>query len=723
MNLPLPRRQFLQQSSTLAVGLVLGFFLPGGSRMARAQNAATPTFEPNAFLKITPDNQISVMINRLELGQGVHTSLTMILADELDADWGQMQAELAPAGNAYKDPIFGMQMTGGSGSIKHSFTQYREVGARARMMLISAAAKQWNVTEEQCKTRDGKVLGPTGQIATYGELSVLAMSLPVPSKVNLKPAQDFKFIGKPMPRLDTVKKSTGQESYGIDFKRPGMKTVLVARPPVFGGKIARSDFVRARAVPGVIEVFEINTDRGGRGVAVVAQSFWQAKRGRDALTIQWDSRGLEKVSSHEQLKQYKELAKKTGLIARKDDMSALNKSSQKMIAEYSFPYLAHAPMEPLNCTVELKDTECHVWTGSQMQTIDQAAIARTTGLKTEQVSLNTLMSGGGFGRRASITSDYILEAVEVAKTFKQKGHTEALKVIWTREDDIKGGYYRPSMVHRAEIGLNAKGDILAWKHTVVGQSIAAGSPFEAFLVKDGIDSTLIEGLREPYDIAFEISAHPVKANVPVLWWRSVGSTHTAYVMETLIDEVASLAKIDPVTYRKKLLGDRHPRHVAALDIAVKKSGYGQKKLPYGHAFGVALHESFQSVVAYVVEASVENGKPRLHQVTAGVHCNRAINPLTIEAQVEGAIVMALSTTMPGSAITLKEGVVEQSNFDRYTVARMKDMPKVEVHIVESQDPPTGMGEPGLPPLAPALANAIAKLSGKRIRQLPFPTLV
>jgi isoquinoline 1-oxidoreductase beta subunit len=333
--------------------------------------------------------------------------------------------------------------------------------------------------------------------------------------------------------------------------------------------------------------------------------------------------------------------------------------------------------------------------------------------------LNTLMAGGGFGRRAVPTSDYIVEAVNVAKAYQASGKSGPVKIIWSREDDIRGGYYRPAHLHRAEIGFDDKGNIVAWNHAIVGQSIAAGTPFESFMVKDGVDSTMIEGMGEPYDVPMQLSAHTVKANVPVLWWRSVGSTHTGFVMETLIDEAAVMANMDPVAYRKKLIGDKHPRHAAALDLAVAKSGYGKRNLPDGHAWGVAMHESFQSVVAYVVEASVADGVPKLHRVTAGVHCNRAVNPLTVEAQVQGAVLMAVGTTLPGAAITLKDGVVEQQNFSDYTVARMPNMPKVEVHIVPSDDAPTGMGEPGFPPLAPAYANAIAKLTGKRLRSLPF----
>ena len=545
------------------------------------------------------------------------------------------------------------------------------------------------------------------------------MLLPVPEKVTLKESKQFHIVGKPTPRLDARAKSSGKQEFGIDHYLPGMKVAVVARPPIFGAKVGKFDAAKAKAIKGVVDVLEVATDRGGSGVAVIADGYWPAKQGRDALVIEWNSAGLEKVDSELQLAAYKVLAGQPGTVAKDADISKLATAPQKIIAEYEFPYLAHAPMEPLNCAVDLKDDSCTVWSGTQMQTIDHGAIVRATGLKPEQVTLNTMMAGGGFGRRAVPTSDFVVEAVNVAKAWRASGRKGAVKVIWSREDDLAGGYYRPSHVHRAEIGLDDKGNVLAWNHTIVGQSIISGTPFEPMMVKNGVDSTMVEGMGEPYQVPMKLSVHNAHANVPVLWWRSVGSTHTAFVMETLIDELAHTAGVDPVAYRKQLIGKDHPRHIAALDMAVEKSGYGKKALPAGHAWGVAVHESFDSVVAYVVQASVDKGVPKLHRVTAAIHCNLAVNPMTIEAQVQGALLMGLGTTLPGSAITLKQGVVQQHNFNEYPVARMPDMPMVDVHIIASEDPPTGMGEPGLPPLAPAYANAIAKLTGKRLRKLPF----
>jgi isoquinoline 1-oxidoreductase beta subunit len=715
------RRGFLKAGAVASGGLVLGFMLPGGGgRLARAAEGKPTVYAPNAFLRVAPDNTVTVIVNRLEFGQGVQTSLPMVIADELDADWAQMRAELAPAGDAYKDPAFGMQITGGSGTIAHSFTQYREIGARARTMLVAAAAEQWKVNPSQCRTAKGFVHGPAGQKASYGALADAATKQPVPEAVTLKDAKQFRYIGKPMKRLDARAKSSGRQQFGLDFKPDGGKlaVAVVAHPPVFGAKPAKFDASKAKAIRGVIEVLEIPADRGGRGIAVIAEGYWPAKQGRDALDIEWNLDGVAKLDSAAQLAEFAELSKTPGAVAR-TAATKPGSAAKTISAVYEFPYLAHAPMEPINCTVDLKDDSCTLWVGSQFQTGDQAAAARTAGLKPEQVTLHTMTAGGGFGRRAVPTSDFVVEAVNIAKAYKAAGHAGPVKMIWSREDDIKGGYYRPSHVHRADIQLDAQGTILAWDHVIVGQSIAAGTPFEGFMIQKGVDSTMVEGMGEPYEVPMNLSAHIAKANVPVLWWRSVGSTHTAFVMETLIDEAASIAKEDPVAYRKKLIGPKHARHHAALDLAVAKSGYGKKTLPKGHAWGVAVHESFGTVVAYVVEASIKDGTPRLHKAVAGVHCNLAVNPLSIAAQVEGAALMALGTTLPGAAITLKDGVVEQQNFGDYTVARMPDMPQVEVHIVPSQDPPTGLGEPGLPPLAPAFANALFRLTGKRLRKLPF----
>jgi len=717
----LPRRRFLKLAGS--VGLALGAFphLAMGQATGNGQAGSVlkPTQQPLTFVHIAPNGEVTVVVNRLEFGQGVQTGLSMILAEELDADWNLVRSRHGSNDPAYVDPFFGIHITGGSSSVKNSFAQYRELGARARAMLLGAAAVRWNVDVAALRTEAGSVLGPGGRKLGYGELAEAAMALPVPEKVMLKDAKDFRIIGRPTARLDARAKSSGRQQFGIDVHLPGQLTAVVARPPVFGARLAALDDSAARAVKGVKAVLRVPLDRGAEGVAVIADGYWPAKLGRDALKLQWDTAAVEKVDSAQQLAQYRELAARPGPRHFDADMAPLAAAPRQLEAEFVFPYLAHAAMEPLNCTVALADGRAEIWTGSQCPGLDGAAVARVLGIKPEQVAVHVEMAGGGFGRRFSSGSDFVVEACEIAKAARAAGLKAPVRTLWSREDDMRGGYYRPMHLHRARIGFDERGKVLAWDHVIVGQSITTGSVFEQYQVKNGIDATATEGMREPYALPMRLTVHHPKLNVPVLWWRSVGSTHTAFVMETLIDEIARSTRQDPVAYRMQLFGDKHVRHRAALQLAVDKSGYGKQPLPAGRAWGVAVHESFQSVVAYVVEASIRDGQPVLHRVTAGVHCNLAVNPRSVEAQIQGAAVMGLSMCLPGSAITLKDGVVEQSNFGDFTVARITDIPALAVHIVPSAEPPTGMGEPGLPPLAPAFANAIALLTGKPLRQLPF----
>ncbi len=715
----LSRRSFLKMAT--ASGFALGCYplLATAQDAAKAPSGLKATEQPGAFVQIAKDGTVTVTINRLEFGQGVQTALPLILAEELDADWSKVKFANGSNHPAYVDPAFGMHLTGGSNTIAHSYTQYRELGARTRAMLVQAAATQWGADASALRTEKGFVVGPGGKKLGYGELAEAAMALPVPEKVTLKDPKNFRLIGKPIGRLDAQAKSTGTQDFGIDMHLPGMLTAVVARPPVFGAKLKSVDDAAAKAIKGVKAVVRVPTDRGGEGVAVIATGYWPAKQARDVLKLEWDLASVEKVDSVKQLASYKELAKQQGALKYNDDVSKIATAPHKLNAEFVFPYLAHTPMEPLNCTVAIKGDKAELWMGTQMPGLDGFAASATLGLKPENIAVHTQMAGGGFGRRAIATSDYVVEACQVAKAAKTAGLDAPVRTLWSREDDVKGGYYRPMHVHRADIGFDAQGNILGWDHVIVGQSIVGGTPFEGMMVKNGDDATAVEGMKEPYEMPMRLSVHHPKINVPVLWWRSVGSTHTAFVMETLLDEIAQTTKQDPVAYRLKLMGDKHPRHKAALELAVEKSGYGKKKLPAGRAYGVAVHESFSSIVAYVVEASIKNGQPKLHKVTAGVHCNLAVNPKTVEAQVQGAALMGLSMCLPGAAITLKDGVVEQSNFGDFVVPRITDMPQVAVHIVPSADAPTGMGEPGLPALAPAFANAVARLSGKRLRELPF----
>ncbi|BBB63593.1 oxidoreductase [Undibacterium sp. KW1] len=715
----LSRRSFLKMAT--ASGFALGCYpmLATAQDTAKTPAGLKPTEQPGAFVQIAKDGTVTVTFNRLEFGQGVQTSLPLILAEELDADWSKVKSANGNNHPAYVDPAFGMHLTGGSNSIAHSYTQYRELGARTRAMLAQAAANQWQVDPASLRTENGNVIGPGGKKLGYGELADAAMKLPVPEKVTLKDPKNFRLIGKPTGRLDAKAKSTGTQDFGIDTHLPGMLTAVVARPPVFGAKVKTIDDTAAKAIKGVKAVLRVPTDRGGEGVAIIATGYWPAKQARDVLKLEWDTDGVEKVDSTKMLATYKEMAKKPGALKFNDDVSKIAAAPHKLNAEFVFPYLAHTPMEPLNCTVAIKGDKAELWMGTQMPGLDGFAAAKTLGLKPENIAVHTQYAGGGFGRRAIATSDYVVEACNVAKAAQTAGLDAPVRILWSREDDVKGGYYRPMHLHKAEIGFDAQGNILGWDHVIVGQSIVGGTPFESMMVKDGVDITAVEGMKEPYEMLMRLSVHHPKINVPVLWWRSVGSTHTAFVMETLLDEIAQTTKQDPVAYRLKLMGDKHPRHKAALQLAVEKSGYGKKKLPAGRAYGVAVHESFSSVVAYVVEASMKNGQPKLHKVTAGVHCNLAVNPKSVEAQVQGAALMGLSMCLPGAAITLKDGVVEQSNFSDFVVPRITDMPQLAVHIVPSADAPTGMGEPGLPALAPAFANAIARVSGKRWRELPY----
>ena len=719
------RRGFLRATATAAGGLLVALYLDAP---ATAQEGGPPrpqqkAYPPDAFVNIMPDGRVVIRVNRLEFGQGVHTSLPMILADELDADWSHVSAELAPAGEVYKDPVFGIQMVGGSGSIAHSFQQYRELGAKTRAMLVSTAAERWKVAPDKCRTEASVVYGPGGQTLKYSELAAEAARRPVPASVPLKNPSEFKLVGKPTRRLDSRAKCDGSLKFGLDLDLPGMKVAVVAHPPVFGARVKSLDASAARAVEGVREVFEIPLTRGGTGVAVVADKFWTAKQARDRLKIEWDFEGVERADTSRMREQYHQLARTAGLpsVARGDAKAIEGiASSNLIVAEYEFPYLPHAPMEPLNTTVRVDGDRAEVWAGSQFQTFDQMAVADVLGLKPAQVTFHTEMAGGGFGRRAVTDSHVQREAAAIAKRLKGT----PVKLVWSREDDIRGGYYRPMHVHRVEVGVGADGMPSAWRHVVVGQSLLAGTPF-AMMMKDGVDSSSVEGVSDThYDIPnFNVSVHHPKVNVPVLWWRSVGHTHTAFVMETLIDELAARAKADPVAYRRKLLKPEAAKLRAALDLMDEKSAAWRKSIPKGHAAGFSCHESFGTGVACAVQVSVENKRPKIHRVTVAVACGLGVNPLSIESQFQAGTAFGLSQLMAKGEITLKDGLVEQRNFDGYVPPYMPDAPvNVDVHVVPSAEPPTGCGEPPVPVISPAVVNALARLTGKRYRSLPLVSL-
>jgi isoquinoline 1-oxidoreductase beta subunit len=717
------RREFLKTGTTLGVGLTLAFYLPvGAAARMKADQSTDKPFAPNAFIRIAPDDTVTVIVKHLEMGQGVNTGLPTLVAEELDVPWEKIKVESAPAdAKLYNNLLWGpMQGTGGSTAMANSFEQLRRAGATARAMLIAAAADNWKVDANTLTTRDGMVLHrPSGRKASYGQLAQKAATLPQPAEVALKSPQDFKYIGKQFKRTDSKAKSNGSAQFASDMRLPGQLTALLARPPVFGARLRRVQTERAKAVPGVRAVVEVP-----QGVAVIATDFWSAKKGRDALQMEWDESGGARVSTSEQREQYLTLLKQPGQVARNegDAAQALAQAAKKLEATFEFPYLAHAPMEPLSCVVQLKDGGCEIWAGSQSQTSDQATAAKILGIKPEQVKIHTLLAGGSFGRRANPTSDYIAEAVSVAKATSNLN--APIHLMWTREDDIRGGYYRPMFVHAISAGLNAQGNPVAWNQRLVGQSIAAGTAFEGGLVKDGIDMTSVEGASNlAYAIPnLHVELHSPKLGVPVLWWRSVGHTHTAFSTEIFIDELATAAGKDPYAFRRALI--QHPRLKSVLELAAVKAGWGTPLAPKSgvrRGRGIAVHESFNSFVAEVAEVSVRpDGSFSVDRVICAVDCGIAVNPDQVRAQMEGGIGFGLSAALH-SAITLKEGRVEQSNFHDYPLLRISEMPRVEVHIVQSGEAPTGVGEPGVPPLAPAVANALFAATGKRLRKLPFET--
>lgn len=705
------RRNFLKSSAALVGGLVIGFYLPvKGGRAYAADGGASQVFPPNAFIRIAPDDTITIVVNKSEMGQGVYTSLPMLIAEELEADWSKIRVEPAPVAAVYNHTGFGMQITGGSTSIASSWEQLRRVGATARVMLVEAAAKQWGVPASECRAELGVVKHSSGKSLRYGEVAEAAAKLPMPQNVALKQPKDFKVIGQSIKRIDTPEKVYGSAQFGLDVYQPDMLTVLIARSPVFGGKVKSFDATEAKKVKGVEGVYLVPT-----GVAVAATGFWPAKTARDLLKIEWEEGPGAALSTPKMRAEYLEMAKKPGAVARKDGdpAAALGKGAKSVTAEYEVPYLAHASMEPLNVAVDLRPDQCTIWTGTQSQTMDHAAAVQITGLKPEQVKVHTTFLGGGFGRRANPRSDFVIDAVQAAKVIGKP-----IKVVWTREDDTQGGYYRPMWADRISAAIGKDGKPVAWQHTIVGQSIVADTPFEAFLTKNGIDQTSIEGAATmPYAIPnLQVDIHSPKNPVPVQWWRSVGHSHTAFVVETMIDELANLAGKDPVQYRLDLL-QKAPRHAGVLKLAAEKAGWG-KKLPAGHAYGVAVHESFDSFVAEVAEVSLEEGKVRVHKVVCAVDCGLVVNPDGVRQQVESAVVYGLSAALQG-AITLENGRVQQTNFHDYPPLRLSRMPEIEVHIVPSDAPPTGIGEPGTPPIAPAVANAVFALTGKRLRRMPF----
>jgi len=712
MSRGIPRREFLRVSIGASGGLLIGFCLPGAVEASAAQNGSATSFMPNAFVRIGADERVTVIVNHSEMGQGVYTSLPMLLAEELDADWSKVGFESAPVDPKYNHPVYGMQMTGGSSSVWSAFDQFRQAGAAARAMLIAAAAQQWNMDAANCRTDSGAVLDPSNRKLTYGQLAAAAAKLTPPAQVALKDPKTFKLIGKPAKRLDTSEKVNGKAVFGIDVKIPQMMTAIVARAPVFGAKMRTFDDSRARAMAGVRRIVAVPS-----GVAVIADSFWQAKMARDALRIDWDEGPMSSFNTNQMMQQFREQAKSAGKSVRRDGNAdaELAKAVKKVEAVYEVPYLSHAMMEPLNCAVDLRPGSCEIWTGTQFQTMDRASAAKIAGLPEEKVQIHTTFLGGGFGRRANPQSDFVVEAVHVAKAAGAP-----VKVVWTREDDMQGGWYRPAFLHAIAGAIDANGKPVAWRSRVVGQSIMVGTPFEALmdLKTKGYDPSSVEGVDDlPYEIPnLLVESHQMEVGVPVQWWRSVGHSHTAFATECFIDELATLAHQDPYRFRRALL-QKHPRHLGVLDLAAQKAGWA-KPLPKGRARGIAVHASFESFSAQVAEVSVTEGKIQVHRMVCAIDCGRYVNPGIIAAQTQGGAIFGASAAL-FQELTFENGRLQQTNFHSFPMLRMNECPEIETHIVESTEKSGGIGEPGVPCAAPAIANAVFAATGKRIRRLPI----
>jgi isoquinoline 1-oxidoreductase subunit beta len=717
------RRNFLKAGAALTIAVAL----PGCSKDTSSDAIATDgmttiddrlLFEPNAFVRIGADNSVTIVAKHLEMGQGVYTGLATLIAEELDADWKQVKVEAAPAdAKRYNNLDWGpYQGTGGSSAIKNSFDQMREAGAAARAMLVQAAADAWQVPVSEIAVSAGIISHTSGKQAAFGEMAEAAAKLAVPTELTLKDPKDFNLIGKIAQRKDSKNKTNGKAVFTQDIHLDDMLVAVVAHPAKFGSTVKSVDDKAALAIKGVQHVVNIPT-----GVAVVSDNYWTAKKGRDALKIEWDETNAYQASSDQIIADYKQLVKQPGTIARNDgDALGVLKNVKAVVAhEYVFPFLAHAPMEPMNCVMQFKDGICEVWNGNQLQSIDQFALSKVFDLTPEEVKINTVYAGGSFGRRGNPQSDYIVETAHIIKALNTK---QPVKLVWSREDDMHGWQYRPIYVHQLRATLDDQGMPSAWHHTIVGQSIAKGTAFEGGMVKNGVDATSVEGAQNlPYKIPnLQVDLHTTNDSVktPIQWWRSVGSTHTGYATEVFIDQLARVANKDPVAYRLALLSD-HPHHAGVLRLAAEKATAMPKVENVKQGRGVAVHESFSTPVAQIVDISIDvDNNLKVDRVVCAVDCGIAVNPDVIRAQMEGSIGYALTAALTGE-ITLKDGVVQQNNFDGYPVLRITEMPKIEVYIVPSANKPTGVGEPGVPPFAPALANAIFAATGKHITQLPI----
>ena len=703
------RRAFLETAGAAGAGLVISFYLPSGPRF---RSSAAGPFAPNAWLRIGADDSVLVIVDRSEMGQGVTTALPMLLAEELEADWSRIKIEFAPADKAYTNPMFGMQGTGGSTSVRAAYTPLRKAGAAARELLVAAAAQTWGVEQAECRAERGAVVhAPTKRRLTYGKLVAKAATLAAPPAVPLKDPKDWKILGTRVRRLDTPPKVDGSAQFGIDVKVPGMLVAVIARSPVFGGKVKSVDAVKAKAVPGVRQVVQISS-----GVAVVADGYWPAKKGRDALAVTWDDGPTASVSSATIAQLFGQRAEQPGAVARHDGDpdGTLGSAPAKVDAVYDLPFLAHATMEPMNCTAHVRADGVDIWAPTQFQTGAQGFGAKIGGVTPDKVKVHTTYLGGGFGRRFEL--DFIQEALETSKAVGAP-----VKVIWSREDDIRNAQYRPANHHRMRAGLDASGQPVAWTHRIVAPSIMARVFPDT--IKNGLDEEAVEGgVGMPYTISnVHVDYLLTDTGIPVGFWRSVNNSYNAFAVESFIDELAHVAKKDPYEYRRDLLS-KAPRHLGALNLAASKAGWGTAP-PAGRARGIAVYKAFESYVAEVAEVSVaSDGAVKVHRVVCAVDCGPVVNPSIVEAQMESAIVFGLTAALYGE-IAIEGGRVKQSNFHDYPMLRLAEMPKIEVYIVPSTDAQGGVGEPGTPPIAPAVCNAIFAATGKRIRKLPIGKLV
>lgn len=701
----LTRRDFLKVSAVAGGGLLMGFPFTG---LAKDQpDAAAIDFKPNAWITIGSDNSVTLRVASAEMGQGILTGIAMILAEELDANWSQVKAEFAPADMAYYNPMFGRQATGGSTAVRAFWNPLRKAGAAAREMLLQAAANQWQVDPSDCRAEQGKVIHEaSGRQLSYGSLAQAAAKLPLPGTVFLKDPDEFVLLGKPLPRLDSPNKVDGSAVFGMDVQLEGLLSASVARCPTIGGKVKSFDAKAVLSMPGVQAVKQISS-----GLAVIAEHYWAAKQGRDALHIEWDEGPNQGLDSSTITAEFAKAVESDGVVERNegDIETGLKGAAKTLEAVYSVPYQAHACMEPMNATADVRADGCDLYLPTQSQTRSQAAAMVLTGLPLEKVKVHTTYLGGGFGRRGD--DDFVKDAVECSKAV-----SKPVKVIWSREDDILYDKFRPATYNRLRGGVDADGKIVAWEHRIAGASIMGQK--QRGLVPEASDWSNTEGAKNiPYAIPnLHVRFVMFNPGIPVGFWRSVGSSQNAYITECFFDELAALAGKDPLQARLELM-EGHPRHAGVLKLAAEQAGYG-KKLAEGHAHGIAVAESFGSFVAQVAEVSIERGRVRVHRVTCAVDCGMIVNPDTIRAQMESSVTYGLTATLK-SQITIRNGRTEQSNFDDFQLLRMDEMPEVDVHIVQSSENPGGIGEPGVPPIAPAVVNGVFALTGKPLRTIPI----